>query len=54
MRSFVHRKNLENYRKQLAETNDEVMRLRLEKLLAEEEASEPSAPWKQDEDRRSD
>lgn len=54
MRSFIHRKNLENYRKQLAETNDEVMRLRLEKLLSEEEASEPSMSGKQDEDRRSD
>ncbi len=54
MRSFVHRKNLENFRKQLADTNDEVMRLRLEKLLVEEEANEPSVSGKQDEDRRSD
>ena len=43
MQSFIHRKNLENFRKQLAETPDDARRLLLEKLLSEEEANEPSA-----------
>ena len=49
MQSFIHRKNLENYRKQLAEANDDTMRLRLEKLLAEEEANPPRASEREDE-----
>jgi hypothetical protein len=43
MQSFIHRKNLENFRRQLAETNDDEKRLRLQELLAEEEANEPLA-----------
>ena len=50
MQSFIHRKNLEIYRKQLAETNDAATRLQLEKLLSEEQANEPSAPEARDED----
>ncbi len=42
MQSFIHRKNLENFRKQLAETNDAAMRVQLETLLSEEEAKEPA------------
>lgn len=48
MQSFIHRKNLENYRKQLAETNDDARRLRLEKLLAEEEANQPFTDERED------
>ena len=48
MQSFIHRKDLENYRRQLAETNDDAKRLRLEKLLAEEEANEPPANERED------
>jgi len=33
MQSFIHRKNLENYRKQLADTQDEATRAQLEVLL---------------------
>lgn len=43
MQSFIHRKNLENYRKQLAETKDQATRVQLALLLAEEEAKEPAA-----------
>lgn len=43
MQSFIHRKNLENYRRQIAEMPDDARRLLLEKLLSEEEANEPSA-----------
>jgi len=42
MQSFIHRKNLETFRKQLAETNDAAMRVQLETLLSEEEAKEPA------------
>lgn len=48
MQSFIHRKNLENYRRQLAETSDDAKRLRLEKLLAEEEANEPLTNERED------
>jgi len=41
---FVHRQNLEHFRKQLAETTDEKQRERLLKLLAEEEAKEQLPP----------
>lgn len=44
MERFVHRKNLEHYRKLLAETTDEAQRQRLMKLLAEEERKEPRSP----------
>ena len=37
---FVHRKNLELYRKLLAESKDEAQRQTLMKLLADEEAKE--------------
>lgn len=50
MQSFIHRKNLENYRKQLAETKDQATRAQLAVLLAEEEAKEPAAPRRQDEE----
>lgn len=50
MQSFIHRKNLENYRKQLAETNDDATRVQLEKLLSEEEENAPSVPEARDED----
>ena len=41
MDKFIHRHNLENYRKQLAETKDEAQR-RVLKLVAEEEAKDRS------------
>lgn len=50
MRSFIHRKNLENYRRQIAETPDDEKRRLLEKLLSEEEANEPSKTEKPDDD----
>lgn len=50
MRSFIHRKNLENFRKQLAKTYGGGKRLLLEKLLSEEEANEPSVTEKRDDD----
>lgn len=37
MQSFIHRKNLELFRKKLAETTDEAERRALEELLAAEE-----------------
>lgn len=43
MRSFIHRKNLEIFRKQLADSQDEPERRQLRQLLAEEEAKEPPA-----------
>ena len=42
MDKFIHRHNLENYRKQLAETKDEAQRRVLMKLVAEEEAKDRS------------
>jgi hypothetical protein len=42
MEGFVHRQNLEHYRKLLAETTDEAQRRMLLKLIAEEDAKEPS------------
>ena len=50
MQSFIHRKNLENYRKQLAETKDQAPRVQLALLLAEEEAKEPAASRRRDEE----
>ena len=44
MRSFIHRKNLEIFRKPLVEAEDEPAGRRLRKLLAEEEAKERPAP----------
>ena len=42
MDKFIHRDNLENYRKQLAETKDEAQRRVLMKLVAEKEAKDRS------------
>lgn len=50
MQSFIHRKNLENYRKQLAVTTDEATRVQLKVLLAEEEARERAASRRRDEE----
>lgn len=50
MQSFIRRKNLENYRKQLAETKDQATRVQLAVLLAEEEAKEPAASRRRDEE----
>lgn len=44
MDKFLHRHNLENFRKQLAEAKDDAQRQTLLKLLAEEEAKESPAP----------
>jgi len=44
MDKFLHRHNLENFRKQLAETKDDAQRQTLLQLLAEEEANESPAP----------
>jgi len=44
MDKFLHRHNLENFRKQLAETKDDAQRETLLQLLAEEEAKESPAP----------
>jgi hypothetical protein len=49
MRSFIHRKNLENYRRQLAESKDEAQLAQLRRLLAEEEAKD-APPRKRDDD----
>lgn len=50
MQSFIHRKNLENYRKQLAEAKDQATRIQIAVLLAEEEAKEPAASRRRDEE----
>ena len=52
MQSFIHRKNLENFRRQITETKDEAERSQLQKLLAEEEAKEPAAPRSHDDSQR--
>jgi hypothetical protein len=44
MDKFLHRHNLENFRKQLAEAKDDAQRQTLLQLLAEEEAKESPAP----------
>ncbi len=48
MEKFVHRHNLEHFRKLLAEATDDAQRQRLAELLAEEEAKEedPPPPYK--------
>lgn len=43
MDKFLHRHNLENFRKQLAEAKDDAQRQTLLKLLAEEEAKDSPA-----------
>ena len=40
MQDFIHRKNLENWRKLPAEATDETMRARLSQLISDEEAPE--------------
>ena len=40
MERFIHRENLEHYRKLLAETADDERRQQILRLLAEEEAKE--------------
>ena len=44
MQSFIHRKNLENYRRLLEQTTDEEERQVLSKLIEEEETK--NAPLK--------
>jgi hypothetical protein len=44
MERFVHRQNLDNFRKQLAYTTDESQRQQILKLLAEEEEKDPTPP----------
>ena len=44
MERFVHRQNLEHFRKQLAEAKDEPTRQMLLRLLADEEAKEAPPP----------
>ena len=44
VQDFIHKKNLEHYRKLLAGTPNEADRALLVRLLTEEEAKEP--PWK--------
>ncbi|MGZ3338245.1 MAG: hypothetical protein ACXU9B_00590 [Reyranella sp.] len=41
MQEFIHRKNLDHYRRLLADEPDEAQRVLLLQLLAEEEAKEP-------------
>ena len=48
MERFVHRANLEHFRRLLAQTTDEAQRRKLEKLIAEEEAKDAQPPSKQD------
>jgi hypothetical protein len=48
MDRFVHRANLEHFRRLLTQTTDEAQRRKLEKLIAEEEAKD-APPSKQDE-----
>lgn len=48
MQNFIHRKNLENFRKRLAETRDKAEREQILKLLAEEEAKTLPAKPKDD------
>jgi hypothetical protein len=43
MDKFIHRENLALFRKRLAEASDDATRQILLKLLAEEEAKEPSS-----------
>jgi hypothetical protein len=44
MEKFIHRQNLEHYRKLLPETTDEVKLQTIRKLLAEEEAKDRLSP----------
>jgi hypothetical protein len=40
MERFIHRQNVEHYRRLLGETNDETLRRTLLKLIVEEETKE--------------
>ena len=42
MEQFIRRQNIEHYRKLLAQTTDEAQRQMLLRLLADEEAKDPS------------
>lgn len=42
MESFIHRMNLDRLRRLLAESKDETQRRQIEKLIAEEQAKDPS------------
>lgn len=44
MDRFVHRANLEHFRRLLAQTTDETQRRKIEKLIAEEEAKDAPPP----------
>lgn len=44
MQSFIHRKNLEHYRKLLAETTDDATRQTIQELLAAEESKDRKLP----------
>ena len=46
MDRFIHRQNLEHFRKRLAETTDEAQRGLLLKQLTEQEAKDQSPPEK--------
>jgi hypothetical protein len=48
MDRFIHRQNLQHYRKLLSQTTDEAQRVQLLKLLAEEEAKDLSAAQNDD------
>lgn len=52
MQSFIHRKNLENFRKLLAETTDEARRTQIQALLREEEAKDLTVLRQQHDDER--
>lgn len=51
MQGFIHRKNIEHYRRLLAgQTLDEVTHRRVSKLLSDEEAKDPPLQKARDED----
>ncbi len=51
MQGFIHRKNIEHYRRLLAgQSLDEVMHKRVSKLLSDEEAKDPPLQRARDED----
>lgn len=44
MEQFIRRQNIEHYRKLLEQTTDEVIRQKIQVLLAEEEAKDREPP----------
>ena len=48
MERFIHRVNLERYRRLLAQATDEAQRRQLERLIAEEEAKDHLPPREKD------